>query len=73
MTDIAHEEGVFEENESKVIKNLLNFKEVLAKDVMTPRTVMKAENENKTVKTFLMKTPISVFQEFLFIQRMPTI
>lgn len=52
MTEIAHEEGVFEENESKVIKNLLNFKEVHAKDIMTPRTVMKAENENDTVEAF---------------------
>ncbi|SDG72861.1 CNNM domain-containing protein [Winogradskyella thalassocola] len=52
MADIAHEEGVFEENESKVIKNLLNFKEVQAKDIMTPRTVMKTENESMTIETF---------------------
>lgn len=52
MADMAHEEGVFHENESKIIKNLLNFKEVLAKDVMTPRTVMKAEDENTTVEDF---------------------
>ncbi|WP_375234630.1 CNNM domain-containing protein [Winogradskyella sp.] len=52
MAEIAHEEGVFEESESKVIKNLLNFKDVQAKDVMTPRTVMKTENETTTVETF---------------------
>jgi CBS domain containing-hemolysin-like protein len=52
MTDIAHEEGVFEENESKVIKNLLNFKEILAKDVMTPRTVIKTEDETVSVAEF---------------------
>ncbi|ARV09618.1 hemolysin [Winogradskyella sp. PC-19] len=52
MAEIAHEEGVFEESESKVIKNLLNFKEVQAKDVMTPRTVMKTENETMTVEAF---------------------
>ncbi len=52
MTDMAHEEGVFQENESKVIKNLLTFKEVFAKDVMTPRTVMKIENQNTTVEDF---------------------
>lgn len=52
MTEIAHEEGVFEENESKVIKNLLTFKEVQAKDIMTPRTVMKTENESTTVEDF---------------------
>jgi len=52
MAEIAHEEGVFEESESKVIKNLLNFKDVQAKDVMTPRTIMKTENETTTVETF---------------------
>ena len=41
MTDIATEKGVFDKDESNVIKNLLNFKSVLAKDIMTPRVVMK--------------------------------
>ena len=52
MTEIAHEEGVFEESESKVIKNLLNFKDVQAKDVMTPRTVMKTADQDMTVEEF---------------------
>lgn len=55
MTDIAHEEGVFQESESKVIKNLLTFKEVFAKDIMTPRTVMKIEDEDTTVEAFFKK------------------
>ena len=52
MSDIAHEEGVFQESEHKVIQNLLNFKEVLAKDIMTPRTIMIVEDENTTIETF---------------------
>ena len=52
MTDIAHEEGVFEESESIVIKNLLNFKKILVKDVMTPRTVLKLAPENQNIKEF---------------------
>ncbi len=52
MTDIAHEEGVFEESESKVIKNLLRFDEILAKDVMTPRTVMKIASEETSIQQF---------------------
>nr|WP_299382396.1 hemolysin family protein [Allomuricauda sp.] len=52
MTEIAHEEGVFQESESKVIKNLLKFDEILAKDVMTPRTVMKIASENTTIQEF---------------------
>jgi len=55
MADMAQEEGVFQENESKIIKNLLTFKEVFAKDIMTPRTVMKAEDENTTVEDFFNK------------------
>ncbi|WP_406685387.1 CNNM domain-containing protein [Seonamhaeicola sp. MEBiC1930] len=55
MADMAEEEGVFQESESKVIKNLLTFKEVKAKDVMTPRTVMKTESETTTVEEFFSK------------------
>ena len=55
MTDLAEEEGVFHESESKVIKNMLTFKEVQAKDVMTPRTVMSIENENQTIESFFKK------------------
>ena len=52
MADIAKEEGVFEESESKVIKNLLNFKTILAKDIMTPRTVLKIASEDQKLKDF---------------------
>ena len=61
MADIAQEEGVFQENESKVIKNLLTFKEVQAKDIMTPRTVMKTENESTSIEDFF-----KVFWGFFF-------
>ncbi|UNY99612.1 hemolysin family protein [Zhouia spongiae] len=57
MADIAHQEGVFEESESKVIKNLLKFDEVKAKDIMTPRTVMKIVSEDTTIKKFLADNP----------------
>lgn len=43
------------ESERKIIKNLLTFKEIKAKDVMTPRTVMKLENETMTVEDFFNK------------------
>jgi len=55
MADMAHEEGVFQENESKIIKNLLTFKDVFAKNVMTPRSVMKSENEITTVEDFFKR------------------
>lgn len=55
MADMAQEEGVFQESESKVIKNLLTFKDIRAKDVMTPRTVMKTENEATNIEDFFNK------------------
>lgn len=55
MADIAQEEGVFEENESKVIKNLISFKEVMVKHIMTPRTVMKAEDVSTTIADFFQE------------------
>lgn len=52
ITDAAEQEGVFEENESAVIKNLLVFKSVEAKDVMTPFPVVEMENEATTLSEF---------------------
>jgi CBS domain containing-hemolysin-like protein len=52
ITDAAEEEGVFDESESTVIKNLLVFKSVKAEDVMTPFSVAIIENEDKTVEEF---------------------
>ena len=57
MADIAHEEGVFEESESKVIKNLLQFDEILVKDVMTPRAVMKIAPDIQTIASFVKNNP----------------
>ncbi len=55
MAQIASDEGVFEESESKIINNLLSFKEVLTKDVMTPRTVMKTAPATMTISDFFTK------------------
>ncbi len=57
MADIAHEEGVFQESESKMIKNLLRFDEICAKDVMTPRAVMKIAEEAMSIKEFFEENP----------------
>ncbi|QNJ97422.1 CNNM domain-containing protein [Constantimarinum furrinae] len=52
ITDAAEQEGVFEENESAVIKNLLIFKSVTAKNVMTPFPVVISEDESVTLSEF---------------------
>ena len=52
MADIATEEGVFQENESLIISNLLGFKEVKAKHIMTPRTVLVLADETETIQAY---------------------
>jgi len=52
ITDAAEQEGVFEENESAVIKNLLIFKSIQAKNVMTPFPVVVTEEQSMTLSKF---------------------
>ena len=55
MTDIAEKGGELKQNESKIIRNLLGFNKILAKDVMTPRTVVVAADETMTIREFYEK------------------
>jgi len=57
MTDLAQEEGVFQESESLVIKNVIDFKKMVAKDIMTPRTVIKMAHEQTTIRQFYDHNP----------------
>lgn len=52
MTEMAEKDGVFKENESKVIRNLLGFKEIKVNAVMTPRSVLEIADENQTIESF---------------------
>ncbi len=52
MTEMAEKDGVFQKNESKVIRNLLGFKEIKVNDVMTPRTVLETADESQTIEEF---------------------
>lgn len=52
IADVAGEEGVFEESETTIIKNLLIFKSIQAKDVMTPFSVAKIEDEEIRIEEF---------------------
>lgn len=61
MAEIGAEEGVFEETESRIIRNLLRFDTVRARDIMTPRTVVKAAPEDQTIEEFFRSSPDLVF------------
>ena len=53
MVDSAHEVGGLDAGEYKILKNIMNFNEVLVSDVMTPRTVifsLEADNKVEDVK-----------------------
>lgn len=69
MTDIAHEEGVFQESESTIIRNLLNFDVIKVKDVMTPRAVVKIASEAVTIKEFYDANPKMSFSRIPIYQK----
>lgn len=52
IANTAEKEGVFEDNESAVIQNLLIFSSIKAKDVMTPFPVVIMEDESVTLEEF---------------------
>ena len=49
MAELGKEEGIFEEEESRILKNLFRFSSLRVKDVMTPRTVVEALPEHQSV------------------------
>lgn len=55
LTDAAEKEGVIEEDETTVIRNMLIFKSVQAKDVMTPFPVVTMEEESTSLTEFHQK------------------
>jgi CBS domain containing-hemolysin-like protein len=52
MAEIGVEEGHVEPQESEVIENLLLLHTVQAKDIMTPRPVVKVASEEMTIREF---------------------
>lgn len=66
MAEIGAREGVFEQNESEIITNLIRFESVRAEDIMTPRTVVVAAAEEQSIDDFLSN------EEQLRFSRIPT-
>lgn len=52
MAQTVGESGQLQKSEYKIIKNLLGFEELMTKDIMTPRTVMKMAEGNQTIRQF---------------------
>lgn len=45
-------EGLFKEEESKILMNLIRFNKIIVRSIMTPRTVMVTANEDQTISAF---------------------
>ncbi len=52
IASIGEQEGVIKSEEHKIIQNLLKFNTIRAKDIMTPRTVVKATSEHQNIQEF---------------------
>jgi len=52
ITDTVIEGGIMEDEESRILQNLMKFQSILVKNIMTPQIVIKAEEENTTIEAF---------------------
>ena len=57
MAESITAQGVLKKHEFGMIKNLLDFESVRARDVMTPRTVMVAADETQSIAAFNEANP----------------
>jgi len=53
MAELGFEEGIFEEGESNIFKNLIRFRSLRVKDIMTPRIVVVKFQEDQTINEIL--------------------
>ena len=52
MANVGEEEGVIDEDENRIIQNVIKLDGVKAYDVMTPRVVAQTASENMSLKNF---------------------
>ena len=57
LMEMAVRQGLLDRNESYILKNLLRFRQLSVSEVMTPRTVVMAFDENTTVDEVLKEDP----------------
>lgn len=52
ITDSVIEDGVMDDEESQILKNLMRFQTIRVKSIMTPQVVMVAEEEDTSIEQF---------------------
>ncbi|MBP5473954.1 MAG: DUF21 domain-containing protein, partial [Bacteroidales bacterium] len=65
LTHIGERQGIIESNESQIVNNLFKLKFIKLNDIMTPRTVVLAADENLTLEKFFNN------KDFLRYSRIP--
>lgn len=65
MADLGHQEGIFEKEESNILRNLIKFSSMKVEYIMTPRIVVVKYSEEVTIKDILNK------EEELRVSRVP--
>jgi CBS domain containing-hemolysin-like protein len=64
LAEIGVEEGVFAENESKIINNLLKLQQMDVNEIMTPRTVVISADEETTLSEFISRPEVQRHSRF---------
>ncbi len=65
MADLGHQEGIFEKEESNIMRNLIKFSSMKVEYIMTPRIVVVKYSEEMTIKDILNE------EEELRVSRVP--
>jgi CBS domain containing-hemolysin-like protein len=53
LANIGEQEGIFGQNENRILQNLIKLKTIKVSDVMTPRVVVATADENMPIREFL--------------------
>ncbi len=61
LAKIGTKVGVFNKDESRILDNLINFNNIIVKNILTPRTVVKSVNEDVTVEYFYKNNETTTF------------
>ncbi|MCG8419881.1 MAG: hemolysin family protein [Proteobacteria bacterium] len=64
LVDVVASEGITDETESRVMRNLLRFQSLAARDIMTPRNVLVAFPRDSTVAEAIADARASAFSRY---------
>lgn len=71
MTELGYHEGVVEQGESRLLRNVLRFGDLRVNDIMTPRTVLFSADESMTVREFFDEHPNPIFSRIPVYREQP--